>query len=158
MMVAIHQYRMLRMAMILMIVALTIFLYAFYYTNPAITTPVHSSSAAALQSTAYIGIGEAVDISGATSNKSITGHQQGSLAGKLFYSFEFDRGRILILINFPADANNGSYEQADLLSSASSSIKPNELIRSDSASDQSKKPDQHGKILMKIIISSPDAN
>lgn len=77
MMVAIHQYRMLRMAMILMIVALTIFLYAFYYTNPAMTTPVHSSSAAALQSTAYIGTSDTAEIPGVLSNRSIAGHQHG---------------------------------------------------------------------------------
>ncbi|KAG4070258.1 hypothetical protein HA402_009821 [Bradysia odoriphaga] len=116
-MVAIHQYRVLRMAMILMIVALTIFLYAFYYTNPAIATTVHSSSAAALQSTAYIGVSDA-EISGGLSNKNVTGHQQALL---------------------PAETSNGSYEQADLLLSASSSIKPNELMRSDKVPDQSKK-------------------
>lgn len=81
-MVAIHQYRVLRMAMILMIVALTIFLYAFYYTNPAMTTPVHSSSAAALQSTAYIGISDAAEMPGVLSNKSIATHQQALLTGK----------------------------------------------------------------------------
>lgn len=83
-MVAMYQYRMLRMAMILMIVALTIFLYAFYYTNPSITTPVHSSSGAAQQSVAYIGVGTSdADISGASGNKSVTGqHQQGLLPGK----------------------------------------------------------------------------
>lgn len=69
-MVAIHQYRVLRMAFLLMIVALTIFLYAFYYTNPAMTTPVHSSSAAALQSTAFVGISDSADIAGVLSNKS----------------------------------------------------------------------------------------
>lgn len=85
-MVAIHQYRMLRMAMLLMIIALTIFLYAFYYTNPAIATPVHSSSAAALQSTAYIGVSDA-EVAGGLSNKNITGHQQGLLpGGKGLYS------------------------------------------------------------------------
>ncbi|KAJ6640997.1 Beta-1,3-galactosyltransferase 5 [Pseudolycoriella hygida] len=116
-MVAIHQYRMLRMAMILMIVALTIFLYAFYYTNPAMTTPIHASSAAALQSTAYIGTSDAADVSGSLGNKSIAVHQQ--------------------------ETSNGSYDQSDILSSASSSIKPNELLRADSSSDHSKKSDQH---------------
>lgn len=82
MMVAIHQYRVLRMAMILMIVALTIFLYAFYYTNPAMTTPVHSSSAAALQSTAYVGTSDAAEMQGASSNRSIAGRQQVILPGK----------------------------------------------------------------------------
>lgn len=85
-MVAIHQYRMLRMAMILMIVVLTIFLYAFYYTNPAMTTPVHSSSSASLQSTAYIGISDAAEVSGALSNKSLAGHQQALLTGKYCYT------------------------------------------------------------------------
>lgn len=50
------------------------------------------------------------------------------------------------MIIFLAEASNGSYEQSDILSSASSSIKPIELVRSDSVSDQSKKPDQHGNI------------
>ena len=43
-----------------------------------------------------------------------------------------------------AETSNGSFEQSDILSSASSSMKPNELIRSEGAS---KKPDKHGKIL-----------
>lgn len=88
-MVAIHQYRVLRMAMILMIVVLTIFLYAFYYTNPAMTTPVHSSSSASLQSTAYIGnigISDAAEVPGALSNKSLAGHQPAVLTGKYFSS------------------------------------------------------------------------
>lgn len=83
-MVAIHQYRVLRMAMILMIVALTIFLYAFYYTNPAMTSPAHSSSAASLQSTAYIGIndGSEIQASSGASNKSLAGSLQALIPGK----------------------------------------------------------------------------
>lgn len=90
-MVAIHQYRVLRMAMILMIIALTIFLYAFYYTNPAMTSPSHSSSSVALQSTAYIGISDAGEIpasSSALSNKSNSSNLL--LPGKcVFFYIEF---------------------------------------------------------------------
>lgn len=47
---ALQQYRVFRLAMVLVIVGLTIFLYASYYANPSMTIPGRMHTASALLS------------------------------------------------------------------------------------------------------------
>lgn len=82
---AIQQYRVFRLAMVLVIVALTIFLYASYYANPSLTMPGRMQhTAAALLSDDRITIISNNDLDGGSSPAGQSPSATGQFSRKLY--------------------------------------------------------------------------